>query len=309
MPKGLFTQSCCVLLSEPVSVDVISNLLVTFPILKVGSPSRPGWIGGGDYVLIDLRDKINGRLLVDIVDQPWPDGMGDSKAEPELFAAWSMGYFGPFAYPGNLQRAVQFCQRCPSLREKAPRHKAFIRLRTSYALGADADAPLMPQGYSYKTEMLQMGKVVDHLLTLPEAICYFNPNGEILLTRQVARDRAAHFLAKKLPPIELWCNTRYFNPGAPGWTMMDIIGMEQIDLPDSEAYAPARYGPNDLAIFLFNTSLYMATQGPVLREGSLINGPGGKWRVRAVGDAKALRPRRVLRWFPEEIEVPGELLG
>ncbi len=309
MPKGLFTQSCCVLLSAPVSIDIISNLLVTYPILTIGSPPRKGWIGGGDYVFIDMRDKHNGRLLIDIVDQPWPDAMGDPKTDPELFAAWGMGYFGPFAYPGDLQRAVQFCHRCPSLRATAPAHTGFIRLRTSYALGAGKDAPLLPEKYNFKPEMLLLGELLDRLLTLPEAICYFNPNGETLFTRQAARDRAEHFLSKKLLPIELWCNVRHFNPGVPGWSLMDIVGLGQIELPDSEAYAPGHYSLNDIAAFLVNTSLYMTTKGPILREGSIISGPGGKWRVRAAGEAKAVPPRRVLRWFPEGAEVPEELLA
>ncbi|MDJ0847938.1 MAG: hypothetical protein QNK04_06055 [Myxococcota bacterium] len=35
--------------------------------------------------------------------------MGDPQREPLLMGAWSMGHFGPFAYPGGLERAAQQC--------------------------------------------------------------------------------------------------------------------------------------------------------------------------------------------------------
>ena len=45
------------------------------------------------------------RARWSLVDAPWPDHMGDVEQEAELFAAWNMGWFGPFAYPKNLERA------------------------------------------------------------------------------------------------------------------------------------------------------------------------------------------------------------
>ena len=296
------------LLTEPVALAVVSNMLCDYPLLKVGSPQRKDWVGGGDFVLIQMDKKQGGTLLVDVVDVPWPDVAGDSQAQPDLVAAWGMGYFGPFAAPGALERAVQFCLRCPGLREQVPSHRGFIRLRTSYVLGAGKDAPYLPAKYSYEKEFMMMGEVVDRLLTLPSALCYFNPNGETLYTRGAARERAEMFMRKKLPPLELWCNVRRYDPGVEGWTMMDIVGMEQMDLSDSEVYATPRYSPTDLAAFLVNTSVMMATKKLELQDGSVVKGPGGMWRMR-IGSSVAPPGRRVFKWFPDVVDVPGDFLG
>jgi hypothetical protein len=45
-------------------------------------------------------------MAIDTVDRPWPDDMGDPKENAEVFAAWSMGHFGPYTYPGGLQRLM-----------------------------------------------------------------------------------------------------------------------------------------------------------------------------------------------------------
>jgi len=92
--KGFFTQSAFVLLNAPVAIEKVAASLAKFPILKTGKATKTGWIGGGDFILINMRQEVNGRLLVDVVNQPWPDSMGDPKNEPELFAAWGMGHFG-----------------------------------------------------------------------------------------------------------------------------------------------------------------------------------------------------------------------
>lgn len=58
--------------------------------------------------------------------------MGDAKSDPMTFGAWSMGYFGPFAYPGGLTRAIQQPWGWAAARDVAPTHRGFDRIRSSY---------------------------------------------------------------------------------------------------------------------------------------------------------------------------------
>src|SRR5579864_601473 len=97
--KGQFTQSACVLLNAPISIEAVARMLAErFEVLKTGAGVGKGWLGGGNYVLLNMRVEVNGKVVVDVVDAPWPDGMGDPKKEPELFGAWATGFFGPGVY-------------------------------------------------------------------------------------------------------------------------------------------------------------------------------------------------------------------
>src|SRR5207249_2241696 len=108
MPKGLFTQGVAVLLKQKVTLDDLEPLLKSFKIVK-RKDDFPQWEFGGPTFVIEYRPEVNGLVSVDIVDQVWPDKMGDPKTEPMTFGAWSMGHFGPFAFPGNFERAKQHC--------------------------------------------------------------------------------------------------------------------------------------------------------------------------------------------------------
>ena len=109
-------------------------------------------------------------------------------------------------------------------------------------------------------------------------------------------------------PLDIWCNIRNLRQDEPGWSLMDIVGMQQLDLPDQEAYAPTGYSLNDVGVFLANISLYQSG-GPVIEKGNTTNGPGGNWRVLAAGQSKTIPPRPVLRWFPDKgLQPPQSFL-
>jgi len=104
MPKGFFTQSACVLLSNATSLDAIVPLLSEFVIAKrVDQISDPNL--GGPALILAFRPEVNGYVSVDVRNWRWPDHMGDPKTEGMLFAAWTMGHYGPYTFPGNLRRA------------------------------------------------------------------------------------------------------------------------------------------------------------------------------------------------------------
>src|SRR5213595_2300860 len=104
MAKGFFTQGAAVLLSRAPTLDEIERLLHSFRIVRRddegGKPDL-----SGPSVILAFRPEVNGYVSVDLQSRPWPDHMGDPKSDPMLFGAWSMGHFGPLAFPGSLERA------------------------------------------------------------------------------------------------------------------------------------------------------------------------------------------------------------
>ena len=143
--KGLFSQGVVILLANTISIEMIEKTLIQdYKIVKRIDKSND-WVFGGPSITISFLPEINGCISVDIVDRPWPDDMGDPKNDAMVFGAWSMGHFGPFTYPGNLERASQQCWRYPNGKTDSEVHKAFIRIRASYIFGqVDKNLPCIP---------------------------------------------------------------------------------------------------------------------------------------------------------------------
>jgi hypothetical protein len=308
MPKGFFTQGVCVLLERPATLDDIARLLRDFQVVKrIDRADNPDM--GGPSLVIPFRPDVNGYVSVDLQDRPWPDQMGDPKGAPRLFAAWSMGHFGPFAFPGNLQRAAEQSWGWQEAAALPGQHRAFIRVRSSYVFGGDGDAPVLPEDYQPRAELEFVTRLARALLNHPAALAYFNPNGEVLLDAG-RLDRSVDYHTRHgLPPLNAWTNVRLFN-ASDGWILMDTVGMAQLDCRDSEACFPRdAYEPQDVDEFLRNCSLYLLDRGDVIKHGDTMNGPGGiNWRASHVEDGVCAPPRRLLRWFPVDgSRPPSEL--
>ncbi len=182
--KGMFTQCLAVLLDRPVSVERIRQALGDTPLMGEQKPADTEWLAGKG-VVVKFRKKLNGTLLIDTIDKPWPDHMGDPKNEAALFAFWGMSAFGPCTFPYALNRSLAHLESeqdpaSQQLAGKAKKHQAFIRLRVSYVMGAGKDAPIVPEGYDACRELVYLTNMVRKLGQLPEAIAYFNPNAEIV---------------------------------------------------------------------------------------------------------------------------------
>lgn len=260
----------------------------------------------GPSLVIAFRPEVNGYATVDLQSQRWPDHMGDPKGEPMLFGAWTMGHFGPFTFPGNLERAVQQAWGWKEGAGSAvAQHQAFLRIRMSYVFGGGPDTPVMPKDCEPKAELEFVTKLALALSSRPAALAYFNPNGEVLRSADDVRKSVDHAAKHQIPPLDNWSNVRLFNPNN-GWLLMDTIGMEQLDVPDGEACFRAKaYEPADIANFLRNASLYLLTNGEVIKNGDTMNGPGGvNWRAFHVKEPLCAPPRRVLRWFPMDGSTP-----
>jgi hypothetical protein len=310
MPKGMFTQGVCVLLDRPATLDDIESALGSYDV-RGRRDGGGAWEFGGPTVIVAYRPEENGLVAIDTVDKPWPDAMGDPKDQSMVFGAWSMGHFGPFTFPGNLERAAQHSWTWEPGKSIADRHKAFLRIRSSYAFGAKDDAPVLPADYEPYPELEFVTKLASALLEVPGALCYFNPGGEILRDQDGLRESLNFGWSNNLPPFDIWSNVRLFKIDDE-WTLMDTVGNGQLDLPDIEAcFHSESYDCGEIDNFLRNITLYLLRNGEVIDPGDTIDGPGGaRWQSHPFENGLCDPPRRVLRFLPQDDrEIPEAVVA
>ena len=307
--KGFYTQGLAILLREAATLQAIEESLQGFTVVK-RSEGSDSWAIAGPSLVVAYRPDINGYVSVDTIEHGWPDDMGDPKADPEVFAAWSMGHFGPGAWPGSLERACQHSWAWPEGRSIPLQHQAFIRIRSSYVFGAEA--PIIPSSYNPLHELEFVTRVAAALLRLPEVLCYFNPNGECVKSASQVVDALSHHASTNQMPLDVWSNVRFFKfeDTKPEWALMDTVGMSQLDASDQEACFPlGAYAPSEVAGFLRDACAYLVQERPMIRDGDTMDGPQNvKWQGVNLKEGRIAPAREVIRWFPlDGREVPAEL--
>lgn len=306
--KGMFTQGFVVLMERPVALDELRPLLPDHPFLKV-VPADGEWPISGDSAVVAFQPEVNGMVAIDTIPHAWPDHMGDPKAEPMIFCAWGMGHFGPFAFPGGLERAMQHAWTWREAKDYVSRHTAFVRLRLSYGFGAGPDDKVMPPDCDPRAELDFLTELVRGILRHPATIAYFNPNGEVVAPPAGFEQSLAYHRQHKLPPLGLWTNVRLFDlPGE--WLIMDTVGNSQFDLPDLEvAFPKGDFAPPDVDYFLRNATLYLLLNGQVIQSGHTMNGPKNRsLRATRFKNGLSSPPREVLSWLPADAKnVPSQL--
>jgi len=300
--KGFFTQCLVILLRAPVSLRDILNRLSGFE-AQVPEAKGFSWFGSDISIVLPFRAGVNGAVVVDLIDQPWPDHMGDTERETELFAAWHMGSFG-VTWPFSLKRACQQSWRWAEGKTVPLGNKAFLRIRTTYVLNASKDALTVPADYEPLGELKFVTQVAAALAGLPQAISYFDPAGERVWEPKDFADYFSRSDAEGGLPVDVWCNVRLYNldDRAKGWCLMDTVGMAQLDAADHEAIFPsARYKTGEVAGFLLNIAAYIAQNGPVIADGDTVDGPGDlHWQATHAEEGQVNPPRAVLRWLPKD---------
>ena len=243
--------------------------------------------------------------LIDVVDEPWPDGMGDPQSDAPRFGAWSMGFFGPFAFPECLRRSVDHAG-WDGADDGVAGHRSFVRLLVTYAVGAMPTDPVLPPDYDALSELIVLMPLWRSLQTVRGARCAFNPNGEVLCG-PAAFDAAVAFAKEAdIPPVDLWTNVRLFRVDET-WMLMDTVGMAQLDRVDMEACFPiGAMEPDAVAAMLRNLTVYAAEGGGEFAAGDTTDGPGGLWHGFPVDDGRVLPPRSVVRWFPGSSPKPPD---
>jgi hypothetical protein len=296
--KGIFTQGVVILTERPVELDELRPFLPEYPFLRTVEANKE-WVFGGPTAVVDYRREVNGLAAIDTIDRQWPDGMGDSKKETMLFGAWAMGNFGPFAYPNGLLRATQQAWSWPEAKTTVPRHRGFLRLRTSYVFGAGPDAKILPPNYDPRHELDFLVELAQCILKHPAALCYFNPSGEVVASAKRVEDSIVFHRKHNLPPFDLWSNVRLFNLTA-DWLMMDTVGCWQLDIPDHEAAFPKeKFTPDDVSSFLRNAALYVLNKGREIKDNDTMDGPRNtRWQAVRFADPISDPPRQVFCWIP-----------
>jgi hypothetical protein len=303
MAKGFFTQGVSLLTNGQTTIDSIRSALRQqgFEIVKE-TPAQEYWAFGGPTLVVAFRPEVNGYAVVDVVNRPWPDSMGDPKSDSMTFGAWSMGHFGPLAFPGSLARARQHAWAWEQGQTISEGHRGFIRLRTSYVFGANEDAPVIPSEYDPVAEMMFLSRAALVLLKMPGVICYFNPNGEVLRDDASFRQVWDACTEQHNMPLPLWMNIRFFNL-SDKLGFMDTVGNGQLEIRDVEAAFPLdRYDPGDIDYYLRNVTHYLLGLDRELQSGEEIDGPGESnisWTMEVLDQGVVEPPRRVLRLYPK----------
>lgn len=217
--------------------------------------------------------QLLGGVNAEVVAAPWPDAQGES---------------------ASLERAVLQRWRWEGAPAAVLHHHAFVRLAT------DSDDALAC--------LWLLTDAARALLGLPGALACFFPAGEALRSPSFVEESAAHHRLHGLPAFDLWTNLRISKPdAAPGWTTFDLVGLGQLGFDDLEICFEGPFEPPDL--FLFNTANYLLQNGPVIKAGHTIDGPGGRWRA-TLQEMPLLPPlRRTLRFFREGARPPQALAG
>lgn len=312
MAKGLFTQGMCVLLKQPLSVEEIQHRLRSFELV---ARQESDDAEAPETLVYEFRPDCGGHLLVTPTLTPWPDDMGDPDESPERFVAWSLGQYGPLAFPGGLERAVAQSWGWDGAAEAVRDHTAHVRLLISYVLGADEedddddDLPLVPDDYDSMAELQALTRAATAILDSSAALCYFNPGGEILRDATLLRQGLNHAWAHELPPLDMWTNVRIFTEDD-GWVVMDTVGNGQFDLPDMEAVCRGdTYKPGDIENFLRHATLYLLAGDEDVCTGDTADGPGDiSWSAIECGTSLSDPPRPTIRWFPEDPFTPPDYL-
>ena len=302
MSKGMFMQGVCILTDGSTTIEEIWKTVADagFKVVK-RVPAGEQWVFGGDSIIVDFKRDVNGLVAIDVVNQPWPDSMGDPKTDPTVFAAWSMGFFGPFAFPGGLARAQQQSWAWEGAKTIPHRSRGFIRVKISYVFGDKPDAPVAPKDYDPVAEIAFLSDLCLALLKVKGTLCYFNPNGEVLQDYAGFSNSLAETKQNKLIPLPLWSNVRLFNVNAQ-FGMMDTVGNDQLEIQDVEViYDKSEYKPNEIEGYLRNVTLYLLSLNRELQSNETIDGPGENnlsWIIERLNRSLTQPLRRVLRLCP-----------
>ncbi len=303
MVKGFFTQGACLLTDGRTSIEDIRSALreQNFEIVEQ-TPAQADQCFGGPALVVPFLPEVNGYAAVDVVNQSWPDSMGDPKSDPTTFAAWSMGYFGPFAFPGGLARARQHAWAWAPGRTVAEGHRGFVRIRMSYVFGCKDDVRVLPNGYDPLAEMIFLSRAVLAVLNAPGVVCYFNPNGEVLRDRASFREHWDVCRSQGNIPLPLWMNIRFFNLDET-LGIMDTVGNGQLEIRDVEGIFPReKYDPRHIDYYLRNVTHYLLDRDREIQTGDAIDGPGDtdlSWTAEVFEEGILAPPRRVLRVCPK----------
>lgn len=307
----MFTQSLILLTSRELTLDDVEGALGDFEVLgRTGGDENAHWAFGAPALVVPLPGTVDGRVVVDVINERWPDVPGDPEEDPGLFAAWSMGGFGPGAFPGCLERAGTQCWTWKQASVAVRQHKGFIRLRTTYV--ADDETTGVPDDQDLQEELLFLTKMAHALGGVVGVMCLFDPAGEAIRPPQIV-DQAMEWLElDDALPLDLWTNVRVGKLDDEGaWLVMDSVGMQQLGLPDVEVAFPREaFTFEQIDELVRDVLFYLATSGDVITDGDGLDGPDDTtWIAVRFEGGRNLPPRPVIRLVQDGAEVPEAFIA
>lgn len=304
MPRGMFTQAAVILCKEAMPKATLSRIHPAATELPLFSDNK--YLGDYAFILPYLPE-VNGYIRIDSVSEPWPDFFETTTATS---AAWDAGYFGPYTESQSMASALAHSWFWAEARDVVPTHKAFVRIMSTYQLDSP-DGPYTPGNYNAAKEIAYLAKTAGNLLKCPEALCYFNPGGEVLMSYESFRESYKTAKEAGQLPLEAWSNLRIFHLEDLGWQLLDVRGNEQLGLPDLEMWFPnGDYEINDAAGFLRDLTFHLFRKGPQeLADFEFVKGPGDKqWRAFGMQNSYMPPHRQVIALRPNDLtEIPEPL--
>ena len=177
-----------------------------------------------------------------------------------------------------------------------------IRLRLTYVGGTPENAPCFPEDCDPLSEMKFLTKLAIAIGSVSGAICYFNPNGEVLRDFHSLKSISEACVQQQKEPLLLWANARHFRL-TQELGFQDTVGNAQLDVSDVEVVYPIEnYEPIDIDYYMRNVTHYLLDVGRDLHTGEAIDGPGERglsWVTQVLEVPLVQPPRRVLRLFPK----------
>jgi hypothetical protein len=258
---------------------------------------------------LEYREECFGQYVIDIVDRPWPDELDYDKPDSKLHRAWREGCFGISTCPGALDRAKEQSWIWPEGREAIKEANAFLRVRTTFMLDRDEefeDDDWIPCDYYAPEELMEMHWVILALFKLPQVICYFNPQGEVLRDEASFDQTDELYYDNELPALELWSNARLFRVDEQ-WTLMDTVGNSQLGVPDIEAvFFSEAYSPVDVEQLLRLTTMYLL-DAPEEDIQTMEDENKTTWKLSFENDSICDPPRQVVRLTPDDGRAPPKV--
>ncbi|MDB6005616.1 MAG: hypothetical protein JWR15_2603 [Prosthecobacter sp.] len=180
-----FSQGIAVLFEQSPALGSLRHLLERNGFTVTADEDTTEWPEMQGACLTLATDFESGAVCwVDICEFPWPDDMGTSGKPTLVTSAHALGAFGPFVYPGALERALQ-APGYQAASASARSHQAFVRLRVSHFFttpaGSEESSPSRPENAHPAHELGFLLHAAAALVELPGAIAYFNPNSELIL--------------------------------------------------------------------------------------------------------------------------------
>ncbi len=163
MVKGLFTQGICVLLERPLELERVEAALSGFEVVgrHVGAENEDPT----STLILKFRPEVEGHVLVSLSNNPWPDDMGDPDDAPDSSLPGLWASLARSRFLDALSAPVS-SHGSGKGQEAVTRHRAHIRLLTSYVLGAEEtdeegreDMPLTPTDYDSVGELQYLMRV------------------------------------------------------------------------------------------------------------------------------------------------------